>query len=124
MDAGNGNSMNVSFTDSVSTFVDYSERLQAVMKNADWTVVGDLAELLSDCWREGNRLFLCGNGGSAGNAIHLANDFLYGISRISISLKSWMGKLWRFFIWNFQNFRLWPKGYRVTCEFCSDHLSR
>jgi D-sedoheptulose 7-phosphate isomerase len=26
-------------------------------------------------------VFLCGNGGSAGNAIHLANDFLYGISK-------------------------------------------
>lgn len=24
---------------------------------------------------------MCGNGGSAGNAIHLANDFLYGISK-------------------------------------------
>src|SRR5213079_3704559 len=27
------------------------------------------------------QVFLCGNGGSAGNAIHLANDFLYGISK-------------------------------------------
>jgi D-sedoheptulose 7-phosphate isomerase len=26
-------------------------------------------------------VFLCGNGGSAGNAVHLANDFLYGISK-------------------------------------------
>ena len=26
-------------------------------------------------------MFLCGNGGSAGNAAHLANDFLYGISK-------------------------------------------
>lgn len=25
-------------------------------------------------------MFFCGNGGSAGNAIHLANDFLYGIA--------------------------------------------
>jgi D-sedoheptulose 7-phosphate isomerase len=24
---------------------------------------------------------LCGNGGSAGNAIHIANDFLYGVGR-------------------------------------------
>jgi D-sedoheptulose 7-phosphate isomerase len=26
-------------------------------------------------------VFFCGNGGSAGNAIHLANDFLYGIAK-------------------------------------------
>lgn len=35
------------------------------------------------CWQEGRRVFLCGNGGSAGNAIHLANDFLYGIAKRS-----------------------------------------
>ena len=23
-------------------------------------------------------VFICGNGGSAGNAIHIANDFIYG----------------------------------------------
>lgn len=26
-------------------------------------------------------VYFCGNGGSAGNAIHLANDFLYGIAK-------------------------------------------
>jgi D-sedoheptulose 7-phosphate isomerase len=26
-------------------------------------------------------VFICGNGGSAGNAIHLANDFLYGVAK-------------------------------------------
>ena len=33
------------------------------------------------CWRNGQQVFICGNGGSAGNAIHLANDFLYGIAK-------------------------------------------
>ena len=31
-------------------------------------------------WKTNKQLFICGNGGSAGNSIHLANDFLYGIS--------------------------------------------
>ena len=31
-------------------------------------------------WKKGKQLFICGNGGSAANAIHLANDYLYGIS--------------------------------------------
>jgi D-sedoheptulose 7-phosphate isomerase len=37
-----------------------------------------LAEALRGCWAGGNTAYLCGNGGSAGNAIHLANDLLYG----------------------------------------------
>ena len=37
-----------------------------------------LGEALREAWRDGRNIFLCGNGGSAGNAVHLANDFLYG----------------------------------------------
>lgn len=37
-----------------------------------------LAEALLDAWVSGRCVYLCGNGGSAGNAIHLANDFIYG----------------------------------------------
>ena len=37
-----------------------------------------LAEALLQAWRVGAKIYLCGNGGSAGNAIHLANDFIYG----------------------------------------------
>lgn len=32
-------------------------------------------------WENKNNLFLFGNGGSAGNANHLANDFTYGVSQ-------------------------------------------
>ena len=37
-----------------------------------------LAESLFQAWRSGTKIYLCGNGGSAGNANHLANDFIYG----------------------------------------------
>ncbi len=33
-----------------------------------------------ELWKNNKQLFICGNGGSAGNAIHLANDYLYGVS--------------------------------------------
>ena len=62
-------------------FLDYADRLHATLKGADWAAVGQLAQTLRDCWRTGRRVFLCGNGGSAGNAIHIANDFLYGIGK-------------------------------------------
>ena len=38
-----------------------------------------LCQYLYDAWREGRQVFICGNGGSAANAIHIANDFHYGI---------------------------------------------
>lgn len=40
-----------------------------------------LAKSLRIAWNDRQQLFLCGNGGSAGNAIHLANDFNYGVDR-------------------------------------------
>ena len=60
---------------------DYARRLHVVLQCSDWSGVERLAEELRDCWRTGRQVFLCGNGGSAGNAIHLANDFLYGVSK-------------------------------------------
>ena len=65
----------------IGPFHAYSERLQRVLKEADWRPVERLAEELLDCWKSRRQVFLCGNGGSAGNAMHLANDFLYGISK-------------------------------------------
>jgi len=66
---------------SVRPFSEYSDRLQAVLAATDWSGVARLGEELLDCWKTRRQVFLCGNGGSAGNAVHLANDFLYGISR-------------------------------------------
>ena len=37
-----------------------------------------LADALLEAWIERRSIYLCGNGGSAGNAIHLANDLIYG----------------------------------------------
>ena len=62
-------------------FEGYSKKLQAVLEKSDWSVIEELASDMQKCWKDGRRVFLCGNGGSAGNAIHLANDFLYGIAK-------------------------------------------
>ena len=62
-------------------FSDYANRLQTVLHTGDWASISRLAEELRDCWIEKRQVFICGNGGSAGNAIHLANDFIYGISK-------------------------------------------
>jgi D-sedoheptulose 7-phosphate isomerase len=66
---------------SKDAITDYSARLQAVLASADWSNVIQLAEDMLVAWKNGQQVFLCGNGGSAGNAIHLANDFLYGVAK-------------------------------------------
>lgn len=73
--------MNAPDSRSVLFMKGYAQRLQAVLESADWEGVLALAQELRRCWKGRHRVFLCGNGGSAGNAMHLANDFLYGISR-------------------------------------------
>jgi D-sedoheptulose 7-phosphate isomerase len=68
---------------SKSLFVEYADRLQGVLAAADWSGVERLAQDMHECWLAERRVFLCGNGGSAGNAIHLANDLLYGVAKRS-----------------------------------------
>jgi D-sedoheptulose 7-phosphate isomerase len=65
----------------VGHFIDYSKRLSAVLAAHDWSTVAQLADELADCAVTGRHVFLTGNGGSAGNAVHLANDFLYAWSK-------------------------------------------
>lgn len=61
-------------------FVAYRSRLDQALDGADWVAVERLACALHHCWVADKRVFICGNGGSAGNAAHLANDLLYGIA--------------------------------------------
>ena len=56
---------------------DYGLRLAEVLARQDWSGVERLADELRDAWSSGRNVFLCGNGGSAANAIHLANDFVH-----------------------------------------------
>lgn len=65
----------------VGHFIDYAQRLSAVLAGHDWSTVAQLADELADCAVTGRQVFLTGNGGSAGNAVHLANDFLYAWSK-------------------------------------------
>lgn len=62
-------------------FFDYSARLQNILATSDWSSVIQLANDMLRCWESGQQVFLCGNGGSGGNAIHLANDFFYGVAK-------------------------------------------
>ena len=57
----------------------YLNRLNGVFNDEILNQVEKLAIHLRKIWSDGNCLFICGNGGSAANAMHMANDFHYGV---------------------------------------------
>ncbi len=52
----------------------------SAVTSGPWENVAYLARSLSDARVRKLQVFICGNGGSAANTIHLANDFLYGVA--------------------------------------------
>ena len=77
MDAKGGNSLN--------NFLQQSKAYLNQLHNACEAIPLDKVELLAgtlvEAWKNKRQVFIFGNGGSAGNAIHLANDFIFGISK-------------------------------------------
>lgn len=62
-----------------SLIASYQSNLIAQIELLDTDAIEQLARHLILACEQNKQVFLCGNGGSAGNAMHLANDFLYGI---------------------------------------------
>ena len=58
---------------------EYVSKLTDVLIGRNWVDVENATNTIFNAWRDHQRVYLCGNGGSAGNAIHLANDLLYGV---------------------------------------------
>ena len=66
---------------STNFFKGYADRFQTSLASAEWSGVAQLAADIHASWIQKKQVFICGNVGSAGKAIHLANDFLYGIAK-------------------------------------------
>ena len=64
-----------------TSFQEYTSRLIDSLGKAPWPAIENLVNAMEECWRTGRRLFICGNGGSGANAIHAANDLIYGIGK-------------------------------------------
>jgi len=73
--------MSAVVTEPQALFNAYTHRLASALKQLDLGRVELLARDLLHCWKTGKQAFLIGNGGSAGNANHLANDYLYALSK-------------------------------------------
>ena len=53
---------------------DYLVRLSKTFADYPLAQIESLGAALLDCWKTGKQVFIFGNGGSAGNAVHLDND--------------------------------------------------
>ena len=72
MDAAKGISMNAFFRD-------YTSQVSRLLAQMDWAPLDNLVTACQQLVQSGGQFFICGNGGSAANAIHLANDYLFGV---------------------------------------------
>ena len=57
----------------------YINKLNEVAQRSNLDNLNELLEELNRARKNRNQIFICGNGGSGGNAIHIANDWFYGI---------------------------------------------
>lgn len=64
----------------VESTAGYAKRLSGVLADHDWSSVDALIQVVRDAWRDGRDVFIAGNGGSAANSMHWANDFLYPVA--------------------------------------------
>lgn len=62
----------------MSHFRSYADRLAKALTLDVIEQVEVLAKAFQRAWDDKKTIYMCGNGGSAGNAIHLANDFTHG----------------------------------------------
>tara|TARA_B100001057_G_C22329854_1_gene749085 strand:+ start:17 stop:580 length:564 start_codon:yes stop_codon:yes gene_type:complete len=59
----------------------YKINLSKTLEKLEVEKVKELCELILSAWKSNNTVYLCGNGGSAANAIHIANDMTYGAGK-------------------------------------------
>lgn len=62
-------------------FKNYIKNITNQLSRLDLNKILMLEKILFNAWKNNNKVFFCGNGGSAGNANHMANDLLYVINK-------------------------------------------
>lgn len=58
----------------------YIAKLNTASSQLNFNDIAVFLELLLELRKNKNTIFVCGNGGSAANAIHIANDFTFGVN--------------------------------------------
>jgi D-sedoheptulose 7-phosphate isomerase len=61
-------------------FEDYFKKVSETLKEVDINSIYSAIDIILDCYKKGNTIYIFGNGGSASTASHIAGDFIKGIS--------------------------------------------
>ncbi|MCX7712995.1 MAG: SIS domain-containing protein [Chthoniobacterales bacterium] len=61
--------------------VNYLEKYNSALAKFDWSLLNILVEKIRRARELGSTVFFCGNGGSAANALHWANDLTFPVSK-------------------------------------------
>ena len=62
----------------IKKFLDsYKNQINLLTEKDNTIKIKKLADDLYKSWKQKKNIFICGNGGSAANAMHIANDFIY-----------------------------------------------
>ena len=59
----------------------YKQNLINTLESLDSEDIEKLGSAIFNTWTANNTIYLCGNGGSAANAIHVANDMTFGAGK-------------------------------------------
>ncbi len=59
----------------------YSDRLAEALRLLPQKKIDLFFNEVLSVWRKNGQVFICGNGGSAANAMHLSNDLFYGAAK-------------------------------------------
>ena len=81
--------------------LNYLERLNSSFTAEILELVEELALDLEKAWEMRSSVFICGNGGSAANALHMANDFHYGIGACGKGPKMYGLRVEALSAWNY-----------------------
>lgn len=57
---------------------DYQKKFISKIDSSSKEKINKLSKHILNKWENNNTIFIIGNGGSGANALHIANDFLYG----------------------------------------------
>lgn len=68
-------------------FSKYSKSIMDVLQSVETSEIEKFIEMLVDAYEQGRYVFVIGNGGSAANASHLAQDFAKGTRQFSTQTK-------------------------------------
>ena len=65
----------------ITSIESYSEKLRQALHLLPNQAISLFFDKVLSLWQTNGQIFICGNGGSAANALHLSNDLFFGVAK-------------------------------------------